>query len=90
MAAPAKNRVVNLRASEDVLDRIDRAASIQGRSRSEFILESSRREADAILVDRREIRLDGPTFEDFVAQLAEPLPSREALRALLQTPDPWD
>ena len=51
----ANLKAVNLCISEDTRALIDRAASIQGRSRADFIVEAARRAAEEASLDQRVI-----------------------------------
>jgi uncharacterized protein (DUF1778 family) len=70
----------------------ERAAAIQGKSRTEFILDAAYSEATSFLLDRKFFLVDDATFEAFERQLeAEPDPQQlTALKALLKRPAPWD
>eukprot|EP01030_Chromulinospumella_sphaerica_P031244 gene31244-31850_t len=55
MSSDARNsatKAVNLRVREDIRDLIDSAAHAQGRSRSDFMIEASRRAAEEALLDQ--------------------------------------
>ncbi|MDG2990317.1 DUF1778 domain-containing protein [Candidatus Synechococcus calcipolaris G9] len=81
---------INIRAKQNQRDVIDHAAQVQGKSRSEFMLESSYQKAQDVLLDRSFFELDELKFKQFVALLdATPMPN-EKLRTLLTTPAPWD
>ena len=81
---------INVRAKQSQRDLIDRAALSQGKSRSEFMLETACREAEAALLDRRFFGLDEQKFNQFLARLDAPPAENEKLRALLTTLAPWD
>ncbi len=49
---------INLRASHEQKALIDRAASCLGKSRTEFILDTTREAAEQVLLDRRLYLLD--------------------------------
>ncbi len=78
----------------------ERAAAIQGKSRTEFILDAAYTEATSFLLeacawsndDRKFFLVDDATFEAFERQL-EAAPDQlqlTALKALLERPAPWD
>ena len=93
MASPrraARDVSVNLRASRKQRSLIDRAAEALGRSRSDFMLEASCREAESVLLDRRYFALDAETFKDFTAMLDSPPADNPRLRRLLAEKAPWD
>jgi uncharacterized protein (DUF1778 family) len=87
-----RNGTINLRVGEAQKEAIDRAAAIQGKSRTEFILDAAYTEATSFLLDRKFFLVDDETFEAFERQL-EAAPDSlqlEALKALLDRPAPWD
>lgn len=69
---------------------IDQAASLQGKSPSDFMLEAARRAADEALLDRALVRVDPETYTRFVALFDAPLASSEGLRRLMNAPAPWE
>ena len=69
---------------------IDQAAEAQGKNRSDFMLEASRRAAQEALLDRTLFRVDAATYDRFVAVLDSPPQPNERLRKLMQTKAPWD
>ena len=86
----ARRETINLRASRKQKALIDQAAEALGRSRSDFMLDTACREAEAILLDRRYFALDADRFEAFVAMLDSPPTANPRLRRLLTEPAPWD
>jgi uncharacterized protein (DUF1778 family) len=87
-----RSGTINLRVGEVQKEAIDRAAAIQGKSRTEFILDAAYTEATSFLLDRKFFLVDDATFEAFERQLeAAPNPLQlKALKALLDRPAPWD
>jgi uncharacterized protein (DUF1778 family) len=87
-----KNRdeTINLRASRRQKALIDRAADALGRNRSDFMLETACREAEAVLLDRRYFALTSEEFTRFNAVLDKPPASNAKLRRLLKTKAPWE
>jgi uncharacterized protein (DUF1778 family) len=73
---------------EDIRDLIDRAAEVQGRSRSDFMIDAARRAAEEALLDRTLVRVDRQTFEHFLAVLDQP-PAGEGVDRLMRAPSPW-
>lgn len=86
----SRDVTINLRASRQQRTLIDRAAEAVGKSRSDFMLEAARREAEAVLLDRRYFLLDSQAFEAFRAKLDAPPRLDARLRRLLQEKAPWD
>lgn len=81
---------INIRAKQNQRDLIDRAADLQGKSRSEFMLDSAYQKAQDVLLDRSFFGLDELKFKQFVALLDAPPARNEKLHALLTTKSPWD
>jgi uncharacterized protein (DUF1778 family) len=80
---------VNLRIRDDIRNLIDRAAHMQGRSRTDFMIEASRRAAEEALLDQTVFHLDPAAFEAFVAMLDAPPAPNDALRRTMQMAPPW-
>jgi uncharacterized protein (DUF1778 family) len=87
-----RSGTINLRVGEVQKEAIDRAAAIQGKSRTEFILDAAYTEATSFLLDRKFFLVDDVAFEAFERQLeAAPDPNQlQALKDLLERPAPWD
>jgi uncharacterized protein (DUF1778 family) len=81
---------INIRAQPNQRDLIDRAAQLQGKSRSEFMLESAYQKAQDVLIDRCFFGLDELKFKQFLALLDAPPTPNQKLKALLKTKSPWD
>jgi len=87
-SSEATTRAVNLRVREEIRDLIDQAAKIQGRSRSDFMIDAARRAAEETLLDRTLVRVDRETYEHFLAVLDQP-PAGEGYERLKAAPTPW-
>lgn len=81
---------IHIRARPVDRDLIDRAAALLGKSRSEFVIETMRREAQEILLDQTQFVVDAKTFKAFVAELDRPPRDNPRLRALFQRKAPWE
>lgn len=85
-----RDLIINIRMNQPQSDLIDRAAQIQGKSPSEFMVESAYQKAQDVLLDRCFFGLDEVKFKEFVALLdAQPM-GNEKLHTLLTTQSPWD
>ncbi|MEL6605990.1 MAG: DUF1778 domain-containing protein [Cyanobacteria bacterium J06614_10] len=80
---------INIRANQNQRDLIDRAAEMQGKSRSEFMLESAYQKAQNVLLDQVFFGLDEDSFQKFVARLDAPPAPNKKLQALLGAEVPW-
>jgi uncharacterized protein (DUF1778 family) len=89
-ANQTRDVTINIRAKQSQRDLIDFAAQVQGKSRSDFMLETAYREAITVLLDRRFFALDDEKFNQFMALLDAPPAQNEKLRALLTSSAPWD
>ncbi len=85
----ARDETINLRASREQKALIDQAAQALGRSRSDFMLDTVCREAEAVLLDRRYFVLSEKAFKRFTAMLDKPPKDNSRLRRLLKTKPPW-
>ena len=86
----ARDVSINLRASRKQRSLIDRAAEALGKTRSDFMLETSCREAESVLLDRRYFALDAEAFKRFESMLDAPPAANPRLRRLLTERAPWD
>ena len=86
----ARDVNINLRASRQQRTLIDRAAEALGKSRSDFMLDVARREAESVLLDQRYFALDPATFKAFTEQLDTPSADNPRLRRLLAEKAPWE
>lgn len=87
---PGKRETLNIRIRPDVRNLIDRAATIQGKTRTDFVLEAARLAAEEALVDQTLIRAEPGAYAAFVERLDAPPQHNERLRAMLRTTPPWD
>ena len=86
----ARDVNINLRASRQQRTLIDRAAEALGKSRSDFMLDVARREAESVLLDQRYFALDPAAFKAFTEQLDTPPADNPRLRRLLAEKAPWE
>lgn len=90
MAISLEGITINIRARIRQRDLIDMAAERLGRSRSDFMLEASCREAENVLLDQTFFAADAGTFARCQDLLDNPLPPTDRLRRLIKTKAPWD
>lgn len=89
-AATARETVINLRAPATQRALIDQAAQVQGKTRTDFMLEAAYEKAQQVLLDRTVFALDARTFKRFVEILDAPVKSKKALDRLLTKRAPWE
>lgn len=87
-ASSPVTRAVNMRVREDVRDLIDQAARVNGKTRSDFMIEASRQAAENVLLDQTFVRVDTETYSQFLAVL-DRSPSGEGYERLMRAPKPW-
>jgi uncharacterized protein (DUF1778 family) len=88
---PAPRRdTLNLRIKADERGLIDRAASLTGKTRTDFVLEAARRAAEEALLDRIVFAVSPDAHAAFLARLDEPPKPNERLRRTMQTVPPWE
>ena len=85
-----RGETINLRATGQQKALIDQAAEALGRSRSDFMLDTACREAEAVLLDRRYFVLPEEVLKKFTAMLDKPPKENPRLRRLLKTRAPWE
>jgi uncharacterized protein (DUF1778 family) len=87
-ATAPHSRAVNLRIREDVRKVIDRAASIRGKTRSDFMIDAAYRAAEDTLLDQTLVRVDGDSYRHFLSILDQP-PAGDGFERLMDAPKPW-
>ena len=88
----SRNAPINLRAQPTQRQLIDKAASLMGKSRSDFMLEVACREAMDVLLDQRLFLLNEEQFQAFESALSTPLPAdnQKRIQKLLDKKAPWE
>ncbi len=84
-----RSATVNLRIEPRTRDLIDAAAEAVGKSRTEFMVESARRNAIDVLIDQRLFVLENWDFDAFVEALDKAPPAGTKLKALMARRPPW-
>jgi uncharacterized protein (DUF1778 family) len=87
-AADAKGSI-NLRIDANTRQLIDEAAAILGKTRTEFMIESARRQAIDVLLDQRLFVLNPEYYDAFMHALDNPPAPGSKLRALLRRVPAW-
>jgi len=81
---------INLRALREQRDLIDQAASLLGKSRSDFMLETACQRAREVVLDQVFFTLDAEKFAQFVVMLDAPPRPNPALERLLARTPTWE
>lgn len=92
MAAHAerKEHPISMRLPAADIAMIDRAASLRGRSRTDFVREAAVRAAEDVLMENRLIRMSQGGFAEFMAALSAPAASVPEIAELAKRPAPWE
>lgn len=80
---------INLRIEANTRQLIDDAAAVLGKTRTEFMVETARREAVDVLLDQRLFVLDPERYEVFMYALDNPSAPGPKLRSLLRRVPAW-
>lgn len=80
---------INLRIEAHTRQLIDDAAAILGKTRTEFMIESARRQAIDVVLDQRLFVLDSDRYDAFVYALDNPPAPGPKLRSLLRRAPAW-
>lgn len=86
---PARDALINVRVSTGTRDLIDNAASVLGKTRTDFIVESARKHAIDVMLDQRFFSLDAQDYGAFAEALDAPPAAPEKLRKLMRGKSPW-
>lgn len=80
---------INLRIEAPTRQLIDDAAAVLGKTRTEFMIESARRQAIDVLLDQRLFVLDADRYDAFMHALDNPPAPGPKLRSLLRRVPVW-
>jgi len=84
-----KEHPLSMRLPEADIAIIDRAATLRGRSRTEFMRDASVRAAEDVLMETTPIRMSPAGFKAFIAALSGPATAVPEIVKLFKRPAPW-
>ena len=92
MSDPVVTRetTINLRAPAAQRALIDQAAKLQGKTRTDFMLEAAYEKAQQVLLDRTVFALDAKNFDRFSKLLDAPVKTGKVLSRLLAKRSSWE
>lgn len=90
MGTTASSAAINLRTPPAQRELIDRAARLQGKSRTDFMLEASREKAEQVLLDQTLLSVTEKQYKAFEALMDAPLSENAARKRLLARRSPWE
>jgi uncharacterized protein (DUF1778 family) len=86
----AKSVIFNIRAKLLQQLLIDKAATMLSKTRTDFMLEASCREAENVLLDNTLFLLSKDKFKRFTELLDAPIAKRNEIKSLLESISPWE
>ncbi len=89
-SVPTRSTNIHFRVSPEKRTLIDRAAQVEGKTRTDYILDVVTRDAQAKLLDQRVFMLDEEEWARFNELLDAPPQPSEGLRRLMATQAPWE
>ncbi len=81
---------INLLALPEQRDLIDHAASLLGKSRSDFMLEAACERAQSVVMNQIHFALDANKFQHFMDLLDTPIEHNSGLERLLAVKAVWN
>lgn len=84
-----RDAVINLRALPEQRDLIDQAAGLQGKNRSDFMLDAACDRARDVLLDQVHFGMEAEKYQAFVELLDAPPAPNPGLERLLAVQPPW-
>ena len=88
--AKRKEHPLSMRLPEADVAVIDRAASLRGRSRTDFVREAAVRAAEEVLMDQALVRMSADGFAAFMAAVTAPAEPVPELVELFRRKAPWE
>lgn len=85
-----KEYPISMRLPEADVALIDRAATLRGRSRTDFVRDAAVRAAEDVLMDSRLVRMSPEGFAEFVEVLSAPAAPVPDIVELAKRPAPWE
>lgn len=88
--ADRKEYPISMRLPESDVAMIDRAATLRGRSRTDFVRDAAVRAAEEVVMENRLVRMSPEGFADFMDVLSRPAAPVPEMVDLAKRPAPWE
>jgi uncharacterized protein (DUF1778 family) len=85
-----KDHPLSMRLPEADIAIIDRAATLRGRSRTDFVREAAVRAAEDVLMETAPIRMSPGGFKAFLEALSRPAVAVPEMAELFRRKAPWE
>lgn len=90
MTSKIVRTTLNLRIKPEDRNLIDWAAQIQGKNRTDFILDAARNAAENALLEQTVFKVSPEAYGEFITRIdAPPQPNQQLLKTMKMTA-PWD
>jgi len=89
-ASKRKEHPLSMRLPEADIAIIDRAASLRGRSRTDFVREAAVRAAEDVLMETAPIRMSATSFKSFMDTHSRPAVVVPEMAELFARTAPWE
>ena len=89
-AAERKEYPISMRLPEADVAMIDRAATLRGRSRTDFVRDAAVRAAEEVVMEQSLIRMSPEGFAGFMEVLSAPAAPVPEMVELSRRPAPWE
>lgn len=88
--AERKEYPISMRLPEADVAMIDRAATLRGRSRTDFVRDAAVRAAEEVVIEQSLIRMSPEGFAGFMEVLSAPAAPVPEMVELSRRPAPWE
>lgn len=88
--AERKEYPISMRLPEADVAMIDRAASLRGRTRTDFVRDAAVRAAEEVVMEQSLIRMNPDSFAAFMDALSGPAAPVPEMVELARRPAPWE
>jgi uncharacterized protein (DUF1778 family) len=85
-----KGHPLSVRMPESDIAIIDRAASLRGRSRTDFVRDAAVRAAEDVLMETSPVRMSAAGFKAFTAAVSGPAAAVPEMVEVLRRAAPWE
>lgn len=85
-----KEYPLSMRLPEADIAIIDRAATLRGRSRTDFVRDAAVRAAEDVLMEMAPVRMSSAGFKAFIVALSEPATAVPEIVELFRRSAPWE
>ncbi len=89
-AVERKEHPLSMRLPEADIAIIDRAATLRGRSRTDFVRDAAVRAAEDVLMETMPVRMSAAGFKAFTAALSGPAAAVPEIVELFRRAAPWE